>query len=93
MKRMTLVMNHETNNSSDDDGGGGGGPAHNSRKYECENCRAEFPNKTTADRHMLFCRTLADIRRGGGGGASLTILHHANDALIPTQREMFILIQ
>lgn len=89
---MTLVMNHETNNSSDDEGGGGGGPAQNSHKYECDNCRAEFPNKTIADRHMLFCRTLADIRRGGGG-ASLTILHHANDALIPTQREMFILIQ
>jgi len=37
-------------------------------KYECDSCRAEFPNKTSADRHMLFCRTLAGIRRGGGGG-------------------------
>jgi hypothetical protein len=52
---------------------------------------------------MLFCRTLADIRRGsgggGGGGASsnnvslTTYANAADDALMPTQREMFILIQ
>ena len=97
-----LVMKDDMNSSDDEGGGGGGGggPAQNSRKYECDNCRAEFPNKTTVDRHMLFCRTLADIRRssgnggnGGGNGASLTILHNANDVLMPTQREMFILIQ
>lgn len=63
----------------------------NEGSHECDNCRAVFPNKTTADRHMLFCRTLADIRRG----VSLTTQsHHASeDALMPTQREMFILIQ
>ncbi len=99
---MTLVMKHETNNSSDDEGsgsgsgsGGGGGPARNGgRKYECDNCRAEFPNKTTADRHMLFCRTLAEIRRGVSqtthiAGAAVA----ADDALVPTPREMFLLIQ
>jgi hypothetical protein len=91
---MTLVMKDDMNSSDDDGGGGGGGggPAQNSRKYECDNCRAEFPNKTTVDRHMIFCRTLADIRRSSGS-ASLTILHHTNDVLMPTQREMFILIQ
>lgn len=94
-----LVMKDDMNSSDDEGGGGGGGgggPAQNSRKYECDNCRAEFPNKTTVDRHMLFCRTLADIRRSsgnGGNGASLTILHNSNDVLMPTQREMFILIQ
>ena len=69
-------------------------------KYECDSCRAEFPNKTSADRHMLFCRTLAGIRRGGGGagGAGVsTTIHNGRsgveDALMPTQREMFILIQ
>ena len=62
-------------------------------KYECDNCRAEFPNKTTADRHMLFCRTLAEIRRGGGGGGVLAASRHDEDALMPTPREMFILIQ
>ena len=107
MRRMTLVMTRDMNSNSDgghddDDGGcsgaGGGGPARNSgRKYECDNCRAEFPNKTTADRHMLFCRTLAEIRRGGGGGGatgvSQTTHIASDDALMPTQREMFILIQ
>ncbi len=67
-------------------------------KYECDSCRAEFPNKTSADRHMLFCRTLAGIRRGGGGGgggggASVSTTIHNDDALMPTQREMFVLIQ
>jgi hypothetical protein len=89
---MTLVMCDADNN--DDDGSGG--------KYVCDNCRAEFPNKTTMDRHALFCRTLADIRRSGGGGsggaASVSNVTHlitgaADDPLMPTPREMFILIQ
>jgi hypothetical protein len=43
---------------------------------------------------MLFCRTLAGIRRGGGGGgASVSTTIHNDDALMPTQREMFVLIQ
>ena len=101
MRRMNVIMKNE-NNSSDDDhapsaaaaapyesGGSGGGA---SRKYECDNCRAEFPNKTTVDRHMLFCRTLADIRRGSNGTAATQVLM-SEDALMPTQREMFILIQ
>ena len=101
---MNVVMRNENNSSDDEDGtstvvapyesGGGGGGGGASRKYECDNCRAEFPNKTTAERHMLFCRTLADIRRGGGGGVSLATQSHASeDALMPTPREMFILIQ
>jgi len=92
MRRMTLVMKHETNSSDDEGSGGcGGGPALNGgRKYECDNCRAEFPNKTTADRHMLFCRTLAEIRRGV---SQTTHIIAADDALVPTPREMFILIQ
>ena len=59
MRRMNVVMRTENSPST----------ASSSQKYECENCRADFPNKTTADRHMLFCKTLADIRRGGGGGS------------------------
>jgi hypothetical protein len=100
---MNVVMRRNENNSSDDErdavaayGGGGGGGA--TQKYECDNCRAHFPNKTTVERHMLFCRTLADIRRGGGGAGngsvSLSIQSYASeDALMPTPREMFILIQ
>ncbi len=92
MRRMTLVMKHETNSSDDEGSGSGGGPARNGgRKYECDNCRAEFPNKTTADRHMLFCRTLAEIRRGVS--QTTHIATAADDALVPTPREMFILIQ
>lgn len=97
MKRMTLVMRRENmeSNSDDEHGGGGGG------KYVCDSCRAEFPNKTTMVRHALFCRTLADIRRGGGGGgggASVSTATHlttdaAEDPLMATPREMFILIQ
>ena len=89
MKRMTLVTTRDMNSNSDDDGGG---PA---RKYECDNCHAEFPNKTTADRHMLFCRTLAEIRRGGASasGVSQTTHNASDDALLPTPREMFVLIQ
>lgn len=88
MRRMNVVMRTENSPS----------PASSSQKYECENCRADFPNKTTADRHMLFCKTLADIRRGGGGGSAsgvslATHAHIADDALLPTPREMFILIQ
>jgi len=90
---MTLVM-CDADNNSDDDGSSG--------KYVCDNCRAEFPNKTTMDRHALFCRTLADIRRSGGGGSggasSVSNVTHlitgaADDPLMPTPREMFILIQ
>jgi hypothetical protein len=96
---MNVIMRNE-NNSIDDEHApssslyeGGGGA---SRKYECDNCRAEFPNKTTVDRHILFCRTLADIRRGGTGGGSVSLATQArtaDDALMPTPREMFILIQ
>ena len=99
MKRMTLVMKQEDYNSGgDEEGGGGGGGGGPARKYECDNCRAEFPNKTTADRHMLFCRTLAEIRRGGGagagaGGVSFATHTASDDALLPTPREMFVLIQ
>lgn len=91
MRRMNVVMRNENNGSEDGIGG-------SSRKYECDNCHAEFPNKTTVDRHMLFCRTLADIRRGSGSGSgsSVSLTTYANiadDALMPTPREMFILIQ
>ena len=89
------MTTRDMNSNSDDGGGGSGEGAGGGRKYECDNCRAEFPNKTTADRHMLFCRTLAEIRRGGASasGVSQTIHNASDDALMPTPREMFILIQ
>jgi hypothetical protein len=102
MKRMNLVMKDDNDNDNDMLGSGGSdnsdGGSGTCRKFECDNCRLEFPNKTSADRHMLFCRTLADIRRGGaaagagagGAGASGVVV---DDPLIPTQREMFVLIQ
>ena len=99
MKRMTLVMRRENMDSTSDDEHGGGGAG---SKYVCDSCRAEFPNKTTMVRHALFCRTLADIRRGGGGGggggAGVSTATHlttdaAEDPLMATPREMFILIQ
>ena len=94
MRRMNVIMSRDR---EDDVSAGTAGAG----KYECDSCRAEFPNKTSADRHMLFCRTLAGIRRGGGaggGGAGVsTTIHNGrsgvDDALMPTQREMFILIQ
>ena len=102
---MNVIMRHDT--PDDSDGGGGSSAMTTSTstststgKYECDNCRTEFPNKTTADRHMLFCRTLAEIRRGGGGGGgggSVSVIsaasRHDDDALMPTPREMFTLIQ
>jgi hypothetical protein len=94
---MNVIMRHDT--QDDSDGGGAGAmttsasASASTGKYECDNCRTEFPNKTTADRHMLFCRTLAEIRRGGGGGAVLASSRHDDDALMPTPREMFTLIQ
>ena len=91
---MNVIMSHGNDDVGSTAAGGG------SSKHECDSCRAEFPNKTSADRHMLFCRTLAGIRRGGGGGAGAgvsTTIHNGrsgvDDALMPTQREMFILIQ
>ena len=92
---MTLVTTRDMNSNSDDGGGGSGEGGGGGRKYECDNCRAEFPNKTTADRHMLFCRTLAEIRRGGASASGVSQTTHiaSDDALMPTQREMFILIQ
>jgi hypothetical protein len=47
---------------------------------------------------MLFCKTLADIRRGGGSSSvssatQQTLSCVADDALMPTPREMFALIQ
>jgi len=81
MKRMNVIMNLDEENTL---------------KHICDSCRAEFPNKTSVDRHMLFCRTLGEIRRGGGGVS--TTIHNGgvtggDDALMPTPREMFILIQ
>lgn len=99
MRRMNVIMRHDTPNGGADDGsdaGSGGGAATTpTRKYECDNCRTEFPNKTTADRHMLFCRTFSEIRRGGGSSVSVisAASRHDDDALMPTPREMFILIQ
>ena len=105
MKRMKLVVmnnnhSHETHGSAGSDGsegggGGVGGGGGGGGIYECDNCRTDFPNKTTLDRHALFCRTLADIRRGsgGGGGSGGVSMPTHNDPLMPTPREMFILIQ
>ena len=88
---MTIIMH------SDDDGSDGGGSGGTGR-FECENCHIAFPNKTTVDRHMLFCKTLADIRRGGGSSSvssatQQTLSCVADDALMLTPREMFALIQ
>ena len=82
MKRMNVIMNRDREDDN------------NTLKHVCDSCRAEFPNKTSVDRHALFCRTLGEIRRGGGG-VSTTIHNGAanDDALMPTPREMFILIQ
>ena len=100
MKRMNVVMLSDDDGS--DGGGGGGGSSGDGSggtgRFECENCHITFPNKTTVDRHMLFCKTLADIRRGGGSSSvssatQQTLSCVADDALMPTPREMFALIQ
>ena len=89
MKLVVMNNNHSHETHTGSDGSNGSG-------YECDNCRAEFPNKTTLDRHALFCRTLAEIRRGSSGGATHLVSQGAAadaDPLMPTPREMFILIQ
>lgn len=91
---MKIVMKHddEAHGSAGSDSEGGGTSA--SRKYECQCCHTDFPNKTTLDRHALFCRTLADIRRGGGVSTPTHLITNAaDDPLMPTPREMFVLIQ
>ena len=94
---MNVIMRHDTPDDSDDGGSSSNTITTSTGKYECDNCHTEFPNKTTADRHMLFCRTLAEIRRGGGGGNGgngvLASSRYDDDALMPTPREMFVLIQ
>ena len=102
MKRMNVVVMNRDRERGEEDATATAVET-GSGKYECDSCRAEFPNKTSADRHALFCRTLAGIRRrpGGGGGSSgasvSTTIHNGvssvDDPLMPTQREMFILIQ
>lgn len=105
---MKLVMeNRAVNSGSDSDSGAEGvtemmtnggstGGTGAFRKYKCDYCHTDFPNKTIFDRHTLFCKTLADIRRGSGGSrASVTTMrmNTDDDPVMPTQREMFILIQ
>jgi hypothetical protein len=93
MRRMNVIMRNEDTTSDDEIQGSfpivQPGISH---KHECTHCRTEFPNKTTVDRHMLFCKTLADIRRTSSMTSSV-ITTANDDALLPTQREMFILIQ
>ena len=94
---MNVVMLSD-DDGSDGGGGSGGGSGGSGGRFECENCHITFPNKTTVDRHMLFCKTLADIRRGGGSSSvssatQQTLSCVADDALMPTPREMFALIQ
>lgn len=96
MRRMNVIMRNRDNSSSDsedDQPSSSSAPPGICRKHECTSCRAEFPNKTTADRHMLFCKTLADIRRSSGTATSSVLTAASDDPLLPTQREMFILIQ
>ena len=93
MRRMNVIMRNEDKSSDNEE------DQHSlihpgvSGKHPCANCHAEFPNKTTADRHMLFCKTLADIRRTSGGTLSSIPSTTSDDVLLPTPREMFILIQ
>jgi hypothetical protein len=93
MKRMNVVMLSDNS----DDGGSDRGSSGSGCRFECNHCHMDFPNKTTVDRHMLFCKTLADIRRGGGVSSAThqTLAAGAAEAdpLLPTPREMFILIQ
>lgn len=112
MKLVIMNQTHSSGSDSDADnrgGGGGSGTAGgmnmiggsvntNCRKYECDYCHTDFPSKTSMDRHILFCRTLADIRRGSsGGGGGMGVgprsMNGDDDPLMPTPREMFVLIQ
>ena len=98
---MNLVMKHDAHDGDAHDGDAHDDDAYgnafgsNGGKYECDNCRMEFPNKTSMERHTLFCRTLAEIRRGGsgGGGGGAAAGVSTDDPLMPTPREMFVLIQ
>ena len=93
MRRMNVIMRNRDNSSSDSDDDHPSVHPGICRKHECTSCHTEFPNKTTADRHMLFCKTLADIRRSNGTTSSSLLTATSDDPLLPTQREMFILIQ
>lgn len=74
---------------------------------QCENCRATFKSKGLYEKHVLFCATLAGMRNvsgghGSGGGGKhesgrinkkYTVVNVHDDALLPSPREMFMLIQ
>lgn len=60
--------------------------------HQCDTCRATFKSKTICDKHRLFCATLAGMR-SGRTNKKYTIMSLDDDALLPSPKEMFILIQ
>ena len=75
---------------------------------QCENCKATFKVKGVYEKHRLFCATLAGMRtstsnpkplRNGGSNSSgrtnkkYTVMSVDDDALLPSPKEMFMLIQ
>jgi hypothetical protein len=60
--------------------------------HQCDTCRATFKSKTICDKHRLFCATLAGMR-SGRTNKKYTIMSLDDDALLPSPKEMFMLIQ
>lgn len=75
---------------------------------QCENCKATFKVKGVYEKHRLFCATLAGMRTstsnkkplsngrsdsGGRTNKKYTVMSVDDDALLPSPKEMFMLIQ
>jgi hypothetical protein len=74
----------------------------------CENCKATFKVKGVYEKHRLFCATLAGMRTSASNQKPLsngrsdssgrtnkkyTVMSVDDDALLPSPKEMFILLQ
>lgn len=106
--KMSLIThsNNSSESSSDDDKNGTSGTSSAGYAYtgtgagdECETCHATFRTKSLYDRHRLYCGTLAGMRgttsssTAGIARKKYTVVSIEDDALLPTPKEMFMLIQ
>jgi len=60
--------------------------------YACNTCKSVFKTKTLCTKHQLYCGTLSAMRTKTTG-APVVIQTVEDDTLLPTQRELFMLLQ
>ncbi len=59
--------------------------------YACSTCKSVFKTKTLCTKHQLYCGTLSAMRTKTTGAAVIQTVE--DDTLLPTQRELFMLLQ